>query len=1118
MSEEKLQLEQLPEDPTYFRHEVPIMRRWKDNKIYEKIREVKRLMALFRQFDGPPFVSGALHLGHELVSCIKDAIQKYKHMTNHSCLNRMGYDCHGVPLESLAYKLLNISSHKEVNEMGIANYNKFCKEIVNKTIGSWGPVFDRIARFNDPSDTYRTMDSDFMESVWWIFKRLWDMGLVYKGFEVMPYSVKCGTPFSNFEASNSYKVIETESIYVRFPLVSDPLTSFVAWTTTPWTLPSNVALCVNPEATYVKLTDDKGYGYIVAENLVKETKIKHSKVEKFGLGKDLVGMEYVPPFSYMKREKYQVIAGNFVLCEIKKSTKKESADEDTDDANDDTHIGTGIVHIAPGFGSDDLKVCLENKIIDISEIDKVCPVDKDGKYTDQVVDYKGMCVLDVDKKIIEELKGRHLVLRVYKYKHNYPHCYRSETPLIYKAVPCFFVKVTALRDKLLANNAKVTWIPGFVGSGRFKKWLENVKDWCVSRMRYFGTPINIWATEDESEMECIGSRQELLERAREVPENKIDSLTDIHREFVDDIKILSKSGKIMRRTEFIFDCWFESGAVPMAQYHYPFENKDKFPEDQEYLCDFIAEGLDQTRGWFYTLMVLSTALFNKPAFKTVVCTGLILDENGVKFSKKLGNFKDPMVLLDKYGSDVLRLYLLSSPCVRAEPLLFNESEIDKVKHKLIPYINSVKFFLEHAMNYIKKGNEFDLMCYQDSKHVTDLWVISRVSTMLDVVRNKFDHYQIDSIVKFCLEFIEDLTNWYVKFNRDRLKGLVGLDDWRTSLSTLFKVQLTYCQMMAPFTPYLSEHIYQHLKVLLPEYEESVHLCTYPLSSELKKYPDVEVKFVRLQQVARCVRKLRSMSVKFSSVKIPIKTVTIIHPSLEFIDDIKNLEEFVAEELNCLNFEYKKAEDFLQFVVVPNNKSLGKKYKSLATHLKTQLTKLPNSTLRSFVNKEIDSVQILHEGSILELTRDDFDVIPEVKESSLHGGTLLTVTDEQLTVTIDTTYDAETHNLYQIRRFIIHVQNMRKSSLLRPWDKINIYVLTDNESVTKMLTLYKDRIYDRLKSNVLVIESESQITKVHYEKNFDWQVMNLSSDLEPDSAIFMPVYIEKIMEPSIISCE
>lgn len=1087
-------LKQLDEDISYIKHELFIIKKWKDEKIYQQVIQKNKGREIFRFIDGPPFISSdVLHLGHLLVSSVKDTILRYKYMSGYDCTNKIGYDVHGLPMESTAYKLLNISTHKEVNDMGIAVFNGFCKELVNKYANAWNPIFDRIGRNVDLNNTYRTCDLSFMESVWSILKCLWDKDLVYCGCQIMPYSIKCGTSLSNFEASSCYKVIETDSIYVKFPLKNDPLCSLIAWTTTPWTLPCHIALCVNPDAKYVKLTDENGLSYIIAENLVEDSKIRYNKCELFGIGKKLIGIEYIPPYNYLGRDKYIVIADNFVMVEYKKNKiKKDKKDKDIDDDQDeiiDKTIGSGIVHLAPCHGQDDLRVCLENNIIELNQVERTCLIDKDGNYNNQVKDYVGMNVLGCDKFIIKDLKEKKLCLRVYKYKHKYPHCYRTETPLIYKAESCWFIKVTALRDKLLNNNKKMSFIPAYIGEKRFHHWLDNVRDWCISRNRYFGTPIPIWITDDNSEMECIGSIKELTERAVNLHKN----LTDIHPEFINDIKIISKSGKLMKRINLVLDCWFESGSVPLSQYHYPFENKDMV-DTNEYLCDFIAEGLDQTRGWFYTLLVLSTALFDKPVFKTCICTGLILDENGIKFSKKYGNFKNPIDLLDKYGADTIRLYLLSSPAVKAEPLLFNEQSIDKIKHKIIPYINGVKFFLEHTINYLKNGNSFDINIYQKTNNITDQWIISRITTLLIDVKAKFESYQLDLVVKDCLDFIDDLTNWYIKFNRDRLKGLDGDEEAKISLSTLYRVLITYCKIMAPITPFLSEYIYDHLKVL-DNNMDSIHLCDYPNLIELPK-SDIELRFCRLQEVSRMIRKLRLMSKKFASIKIPIKQITIIHQNNDFLDDIKSFEEFISEELNFLSINYKTQQEYKSYSIKFNEKILGQKYKSLVNDFKQIIKQKPNDVLRAFMNKESTYIEILLNDKIYQLTYEDLEVLPELQDESNNS---LSITENGLTIIFNTIYDDDVHNMYQMRRFTIHVQNMRKTVKLHPWDKINIYVIMEDK-LGVFFKLYEKYIFDRLKNMVININSASQINKIHYHKDFEW--IN-----KVNETIIIPVFIE-----------
>lgn len=1093
-----MSLKQFPDDSSCIGHENEIMEKWKKENTYQKIIEQNKNKKCLKAVDGPPFVSSeTLHMGHCLVGWLKNAVHRYNTMKGYSFQNKLGFDVHGIPIEQKANGLLDIKSHDDVKKYGIKNYNDFCKNLVKKYANSWDPIYDRIGRQFDPQNTYRTMDFPYMESVWWAFKQLWDKGLVYRGFEVMPYSVACGTVLSNFEASDSYKVIETESVYVKFALIEDPSTFLVAWTTTPWTLPANVALCVHPEARYVRLTDKNGFSYIVAEDLVDDSRIKYSSKSFYAIGRDLAGLEYTPPFNYIQRNKYVVVCDNFVQTTPKNKKTETITNEDGSTTVIDTHIGTGIVHIAPAFGKDDLQVCLDHKILDKTNVDTVCPVDQDGKYTTLVHDLVGQNVLEADHVILQKLQERNLSLRIFKYKHNYPHCYRSGQPLIYKAEPCFFIRVTAIRDKMLANNEKATFVPTYIGEKRFKNWLENAKDWCVSRSRYFGTPINVWVSEDGSEMECLGSVEELVKRAREVAENGLADdyqLTDLHLDAVGHLVIRShKTGQIMRLTQLVQDCWFESGCVPFAQYHYPFENREEI-DNYEYLADFIAEGLDQTRGWFYTLLVLSTAIFDKPAFKNVICTGLILDENGKKLSKKDGNFKNPMELLEKYGADTLRLYLLSSPCVRAEPLCFNEKYVEELRHRLIPLVNVVKFFTDHCINYTKQGHVFDCDDYKNSTNLTDQWIISRISSLISYVEGKMDSYQIDGAVIECIDFIDDLTNWYVKFNRDRLKGNVNQTEWGLSLSTLFTTLITYCKTTAPFMPFLSEHIYEYLKVLLPnsEQKESIHLCEYPKSNDFTKNEKIERKFKNLKQVVKAIRKLRATSKNFKSLKIPIRTITIIHPDETFVNEVKELEDLIIDEVNCQNFEYKKPQDCLKYNITFNNKSLGTKYRKVSNEIKNALLKVSNETLSQFSNYEIDLVNIEINDTKYELTREDFTVVPELLNKDKNS-----VSDGLLTIAIDDVYDQESFDMAQIRKFINYVQQTRKEMNLKPWDRINVSV-NATDKVQDIISKYKLRFYERLGCEIKSIDDQNDN---HNYKTFDW-------DIDPENKI--PILVDIVL--------
>lgn len=1109
-------------DVTYIVHEKQIQEYWNGldckSDVYSMMLRKVENKNNFVFTDGPPFCSSnSLHMGHILVSFIKDAVLRYLYANGFNCLNKMGFDCHGLPMEMVAYKELKISTNSEVHDMGINVFNKFCKDKVHEFSENWYPIFNRIGRLNDKKNSYKTMDTPFMESVWWVFKQLWDKKLVSREYEIMPYSIKCSTPLSNFEAGSSYKNIQTESIYVLFPLKDRPNINFVAWTTTPWTLPSNVSLCVNPKARYVLLTDTKGLKYVVSENCVTGSKIKYVNKEYFGIGSDLVGMEYIPPFNYLRRDSYKVISADFVITDVeskesneKRNTKKKVKTDKLDEKDDKKEkkeieddlegsgeqentaslgFGTGIVHIAPYHGKDDMDACLSNNIITIDEIESCGLVDEEGKYVSIVTEYAGQEVFTANDKIIDDLRKRGLVLRSQMMKHNYPHCPRTDTPLIYKAIRSFFIDVPSIGDNLVNNNEKVRWIPSYVGEKRFHNWIKNPKKWGVSRNRFFGTPINVWISDDGLEMRCFGSIQDVIDAGKDFNDDSVLNKlkTDIHVEFVKDIVIPSLQGKgLLTHSGLVFDCWFESGCVPLAQYHYPFENKDCVDDrtGEGFLTDFVAEGLDQTRGWFYTLMVISTALFNKPAFKTVVCSGLVLDENGVKFSKRYGNFKEPLQLLNKHGADIMRLYLLSSCAVRAEPLLFTETFIEQMKQRTIPWINAVKLFIEHKINFLKKktGSVFDGFAYMRTNNVTDLWILSRIGSLINDVRFKMDEFNLDSAVKNCIDFIEDLTNWYVKFNRDRLKGLVCNEEWIVSLSVLHRVLFTYAKVMTPFTPFLSEYMYSFLKSeCMPEDQlYSIHLCKYPTNTDFPHDVSVLNEFKRMQQLVYFVRKLRMKTKKATSIRVPLKRMLAVHCDPEFLESVKKLEPLIKEELNILTFEYKLENEFVSFKLIPNNKTIGQTFKTNASQIKNQLLLQPIEKLREHFMDPCSTFTVLIDNKHIDIGAE-FLTIEKTVVMDKDGPNTLTETEDGLTISLDTTYDEEIESLYTVRMFFSHVQNMRKDALLRPWNTIRLFVTNTESKLLHSIVSNKDKFESKMKC-VVECCNDSELVKVRNELN------------------------------------
>lgn len=695
--------------------------------------------------------------------------------------------------------MLGIQSSADVDKMGIAAYNKECRGIVTKYCKEWEVIVNRMGRWIDFENGYRTLEPWYMESVWYVFQQLWNKGLVYQGFRVMPYSWACTTPLSNFEAGQNYKDVSDPAIVISFPLVDEPDVAFLAWTTTPWTLPSNLALCTHPDFDYVEIKDTKTEKkYILAEcrlvQLYKKEKngtIKGCEIIKKMKGKDLKGKKYIPLFNYFKDwpNAFQVINDTYV----------------TNDS------GTGIVHCAPGFGEDDFRVCMENGII-VKGGKVVCPLDKDGCFNDQVPDYKGKHVKECDDAIMKRLKEEGRLIQKGQIVHSYPFCWRSDKPLIYRAIDSWFVNVVSIKDKLIANNEKTYWVPSFVKEKRFHNWLCDARDWNISRNRYWGTPIPIWISDDKEEIIVPGSIKELEELSGK-------KITDLHRENIDNITIPSKKGKgDLHRIEEVFDCWFESGSMPYAQKHYPFENKERF--EATFPADFIAEGLDQTRGWFYTLMILSTALFDMPPFKNLIVNGLVLAKDGKKMSKNLKNYPPVEETINKFGADAIRLYLINSPVVRAESLKFNEDLLGGVvKDVLLPWYNAFRFLFQCIDKVESEGVKFvpSKEAALKSDNVMDKWLLASLCDLIQFVRQEMEAYRLYTVVPKLLTFINQLTNVYVRLNRRRLKGNDGLDNCLLSLCVLYETLMNLSLLMSPFTPFITEYFYQKMRLYEPVY-------------------------------------------------------------------------------------------------------------------------------------------------------------------------------------------------------------------------------------------------------------------------------------------------------------
>ncbi len=1061
-----MDIPQFKSDFNLSKQEVEIIKYWSSEKVYEKNVNTPADSKVFNFMDGPPFVSGSLHYGHVLVSVIKSCMNNYMQMRGYTVMNKNGKDCHGLPIEQIVNKQENIHTSQEVRELGIDIYNNKCRELISKFSGTWKPIFERIGRFMDFDNEYKTLDANFMESVWWGFGQTWKKDLIYRGYRVMPFSTACATPLSNFEAGQNYKEVCEMSLYVNFPLKDTPDVSLIAWTTTPWTLPSNLALCVNPNILYVKFRDiNTDSIHIVARDAISNlypAPKKNKKdtttstpayviLEEF-LGSTLNGVEYIPLFDYFsKNRQFKVICDTYVS----------------------PHNGTGVVHQAPAFGEDDYNICVKANIVDTSNICEYCPVNDNGYFTSDIHDLVGRHVKakDVETDIIIKIKNLKRLFKTEMHPHTYPFCYRTDTPLIYKIVPSFFLAVTKIKDKIIENNKKVNWSPSHIGENRFNNWLENIRDWGISRSRFFGTPIPVWISDDMEEMVCISSIDELVEKAG------LDYRpTDIHREFIDGITIPSSQGKgTLKRVDDIFDCWFESGSVPFAQHHYPFENNNNNMFDKcEYLSDFICEGVDQCRGWFYTLMVLSTALFDKPAYKNVICSGLILGTDGKKMSKSLGNFVDPNIALDEHGADSVRLYLLNSPATHADSFKFNGDDIVPIKGKLYQWLNGVKFFIEHYTKFIKDGHTLDITNdYKNTENMMDNWILSRVITTQKFIYNCMSELKVYKITDEIMRFIEDLINWYIKFNRNRIKGRNSdINDQRHALSTLHHVLLTTCKLFAPFIPFLCETIYQKLKLVLPPNDQllSIHHCRlYDIVSEpCLKGHDIEEQMCNLQSVAGAVRSLRSKTITAQSVKTPLNKVVIASDNAQFIKGIKKLEQYLVEEINTLHIEYKPQQDLVKYTAKPNHKQLGSTYRKLSKAIGLEIAKISNEALLLYSNGCADNFTVHVNDVKYVLDPSMLDIGVELK-LKLHQHELSSI-QENYMVIIDSEYSSSVKEHHIKRLFCTAVQDMRKNSNLRPWNVIKIFYDTSDLEIKDVVTKFNDVIVEQLLYSVEMLDN------------------------------------------------
>ncbi|RGB32224.1 tRNA synthetases class I-domain-containing protein [Rhizophagus diaphanus] len=1044
------------------KEEEKILEFWREIDAFRTQIRLSEGKPSFSFYDGPPFATGLPHYGHLLAGTIKDIVTRYASLTGHYVERRFGWDCHGLPVEHEIDKTFNIKGKDDVLAMGIDKYNYECRSIVMRYSDAWRETVERIGRWIDFDNDYKTLNTSFMESVWWVFSQLYKKDQVYRGVRIMPFSTACTTPIANFEAAQNYKDVNDPAIVVSFPLVNEPETLLLAWTTTPWTLPSNLALCTHPEYEYIKIKDElSGRTYVLLEKclnvLYKDPKKAKYTIEQRFFGKDMKGWEYIPIFDYFvsqfKGRGFIVLNDTYV----------------TDDS------GTGIVHQSPAFGEEDYRICLENKIITEDGF-LPCPVDEQGRFTQEVADFAGIYVKEADKNIQKILKQKNRLIIQSQLKHSYPFCWRSDTPLIYKAVPSWFVRVKPIIDKLLKNNKESYWVPEAIKEKRFVNWITNARDWNVSRNRYWGTPIPLWVSDDYEEIVCIGSLAELEELSG------CDKLTDIHREKVDQITIPSKKGKgQLKRVEEVFDCWFESGSMPYAQCHYPFENKERF--ESSFPADFIAEGLDQTRGWFYTLMVLSTHLFDKPAFKNLIVNGLVLASDGKKMSKSLKNYPDPMFIINAYGADALRLYLINSPVVRAEPLRFKEEGVKEVISKIfLPWYNAYRFFISQvALLQKESGIEFLYNpLAKKSTNVMDKWILACSQSLIKFVREEMRAYRLYTVVPRLLGLIEQLTNWYVRFNRKRLKGENGPEDTIDALNTLYEVLFTLCRSMSAFTPFLTEYMYQRLQKYFPssgtnEEVRSVHFLSFPEVRE--EYFDLEIERIvsRMQAVIDMGRYIREKN--NIGLKTPLKELIVIHSDSQYHSDILSLKNYIIEELNVKNLVVTSEEDKfgIKYRAEADWKVLGQKLKKDAVKIKEALPKLTSEQVKEFVKNG----EITING--IKIFEEDLQVVRYFEDANSHYETN---NNKDALILLDIQVYQDLQEEGYAREIVNRVQRLRKKAGLQPIDPILMYykLTKDTENrIEKVLQSQSDFIVKVLKRPLLPISEKSESSEIIIEE-------------------------------------
>jgi len=983
--------------------EKEVLEFWKKNNIFEKSIESREGGPTYTFYDGPPTANGMPHIGHILTRVIKDIIPRYRTMKGYKVLRKAGWDTHGLPVELEVEKQLGINGKSQIENYGVEPFIKQCKQSVWKYKNEWEKMSDRVGYWADMENPYVTYDNNYIESEWWALKKIWEQGLLYKGHKIVPYCPRCGTALSSHEVAQGYKDVKETSIYVKFRVKGEEQVYLMAWTTTPWTLPSNVALTVNPDETYVKAKCSDEV-YILAEALAETVLKEEFEVLERVQGKDLIGMEYEPLFDFVVPDKkaYYVVGGDFVTL--------------TD--------GTGIVHTAPAFGEDDARV---GRAYDLPFVQLV---NEQGRFVDAVKPWKGVFVKDADREIINHLDQRNLLYKAMDYEHSYPFCWRCDTPLLYYARDTWFIKMTEVKDRLIKNNRTVNWLPENIKEGRFGNFLENVVDWGLSRERYWGTPLPIW------ECECghrhvVGSIAELKEMGENVPED-----IELHKPYIDNVYLKCpkcKKGRMKRVTEVI-DCWFDSGSMPFAQWHYPFENEDLFKDN--FPADFISEAIDQTRGWFYSLMAISTLLFDQSPFKNCIVMGHVNDKDGQKMSKHKGNVVDPWTVLDKQGADAVRWYFYteSAPWL---PSRFYEEAVSEAQRKFMGTLwNTYAFYVLYA-----NIDQFDPTKYEldfEKLSVMDKWILSKLHTLIGIVDKNLENYRITESARAIEDFVDELSNWYVRRSRERFWQKEMNQDKINAYMTLNTVLVTVAKLSAPFVPFMAETMYRNLvKTVDPNAPESVHMCDFPVvdetfvDAELEKNMELVLKIVVEGRACRNTANIKNrqplgkMFVK-SEFELP-----------------ETFRELVMDELNVKELIFTNdAKHFTTYKFKPQLRTLGPRYGKLVPKIAQVLAGLDGNEAMDILDKG-EKLTFEVDGTAIELAKDDVLIETAQKEG------YVSETDRDVTVILDTNLTPELVEEGFVREIISKVQTMRKEAGFEVMDHIKLYY-NGNEKIAEIM--------------------------------------------------------------------